>query len=137
MTTTTVPPEPPVGTHVRDRHGAHHTRFKTGWASPGMMAFGNWALMWEARGPLVEVSSPYPDPAPVDEQARAADEWEDKWRRIARQPLTSGDETEAWRIARYALVGQSMLDADAAVKLSAAYLRLLAQVGRAGLPEED
>lgn len=49
------PPEPPVGTWVRDRFGGlsyHQT--SAGWGEPGIMPFGRWAAMWEARGPLVE-----------------------------------------------------------------------------------
>lgn len=55
------PPEPPVGTWVKDRYGATHVRTKDsdgriGWAaSPtGYCAFGKWEAMWAARGPLVE-----------------------------------------------------------------------------------
>ncbi len=49
------PPEPPVGTWVRDRHGAVSMRHEGGgWAPPGFMTFGKWEAMWAARGPLVE-----------------------------------------------------------------------------------
>jgi hypothetical protein len=51
----TVPPEPPVGTWVKDRNGSasmHHNG--GGWAEPGFMPFGKWEAMWHARGPLVE-----------------------------------------------------------------------------------
>jgi hypothetical protein len=50
-----VPPEPPVGTWVRDRFGG--TSFHQqggGWGDPGTMPFGKWEAMWLARGPLVE-----------------------------------------------------------------------------------
>lgn len=56
-----IPEEPPVGTWVRDRHGATHVRTtdvdgRTGWAAAptGFYAYGEWAAMWQARGPLVE-----------------------------------------------------------------------------------
>jgi hypothetical protein len=48
------PPEPPVGTWVRDRFGAVHQRQAEGWGDPGSQPFGHWAPMWEARGPLAE-----------------------------------------------------------------------------------
>lgn len=52
------PPEPPIGTWVRDRHGAATKRFtldgQTGWAPPGCLPLAKWAPMWEARGPLVK-----------------------------------------------------------------------------------
>lgn len=135
MTTTATPPEPPVRTLVRDRHGAVHRRYPDGWGprwGNDMCHFGVWAAMWEARGPLVEVTETELDA----EQARPADDWEDRWRNVARQPLGPSDEVEAWRIARYALVNRTPLSAAETAKLSSAYLRLLAQVGRAGLPEE-
>lgn len=49
-----VPPEPPVGTWVKDRYGAttmHHEG--GGWAPRGFMPFGKWDAMWRARGPLL------------------------------------------------------------------------------------
>lgn len=51
-----VPPEPPVGTWVRDRHGATSVRVKDGWAPApfGFYGCGKWAAMWKAEGPLVE-----------------------------------------------------------------------------------
>lgn len=50
------PPEPPVGTWVKDKHGASHYRTKEGWAAGpwGWYAGGKWDAMWRARGPLVE-----------------------------------------------------------------------------------
>lgn len=50
------PPEPPVGTWVKDRHGAVHYRKEDGWAPAptGFYAFGKWTAMWASRGPLVE-----------------------------------------------------------------------------------
>jgi hypothetical protein len=54
-----VPPEPPVGTWVKDRHGGtsyHQT--PGGWGQPGIMPFGRWEAMWLARGPL-EVCGPW------------------------------------------------------------------------------
>jgi hypothetical protein len=53
----TIPPEPPVGTWVKDRHGATHYRTENGrWAAAptGFLAGGIWSAMWEARGPLVK-----------------------------------------------------------------------------------
>ena len=56
------PEEPPIGTWVKDRHGAVSKRVTTnaggfmgeitGWSQPGCMPFGQWEAMWEARGPL-------------------------------------------------------------------------------------
>ena len=57
------PPEPPVGTWVKDRHGGTSQRRqwtvengvqRTGWGQPGFEPFGKWRDMWAARGPLVE-----------------------------------------------------------------------------------
>lgn len=53
------PPEPPVGTWVKDRFGASHMRRidalgNDGWGEPGFYSFGKWQAMWEGRGPLVE-----------------------------------------------------------------------------------
>jgi hypothetical protein len=50
------PPEPPVGTWVKDRFGATHYRKADGWAAAptGFYALGKWQPMWGARGPLVE-----------------------------------------------------------------------------------
>lgn len=56
-----IPPEPPVGTWVKDRHGGTHYRVDNGrWAAAptGFYAGGVWADMWTARGPLV-VCGPY------------------------------------------------------------------------------
>jgi hypothetical protein len=47
-------PEPPVGTWMRDRFGGSTQRQAEGWGQPGMMPFGKWEAMWEARGPYVE-----------------------------------------------------------------------------------
>lgn len=49
-----IPPEPPVGTWVKDKHGGTSLRYAEGWGQPGTMPFGRWEAMWEARGPLVE-----------------------------------------------------------------------------------
>ena len=49
-----VPPEPPVGTWIRDRFGGTSMRQEGGWGQPGVMPFGQWAAMWRARGPLLE-----------------------------------------------------------------------------------
>lgn len=47
-------PEPPIGTWVKDRFGGTSKRQADGgWGQPGMMPFGKWDAMWEARGPLV------------------------------------------------------------------------------------
>lgn len=50
-----VPPEPPVGTWVKDRHGASHYRRDDGWAHApiGWAPYGRWEAMWRARGPLL------------------------------------------------------------------------------------
>ncbi|HVQ18918.1 MAG TPA: hypothetical protein VMT27_07770 [Actinomycetes bacterium] len=49
------PPEPPIGTWVKDRHGGTSHRGENGsWGSPGMYYLANWERMWQARGPLVE-----------------------------------------------------------------------------------
>lgn len=56
------PPEPPVGTWVKDRQGSVSVRRVSGgidgWAPPNMMPFGKWQAMWNAHGPLV-VCGPY------------------------------------------------------------------------------
>lgn len=49
-----VPPEPQIGTWVRDKWGGLSMRQKDGWGEPGIMPFGRWEAMWAARGPLVE-----------------------------------------------------------------------------------
>lgn len=50
-----VPPEPPVGTWVKDRHGGTSYRQSGGgWGEPGIMPLGRWEAMWRARGPLIE-----------------------------------------------------------------------------------
>lgn len=48
-----VPPEPPVGTWMRDRHGGIELRQKDGWGVPSTMPYGRWEAMWRARGPYV------------------------------------------------------------------------------------
>lgn len=75
------PAEPPIGTWVRDRHGASHVRItdpdgRTGWAaSPsGMYAFGLWPDMWTARGPLA-VCGPYGDALTPDTWTPEYDHW--------------------------------------------------------------
>lgn len=59
--TGSVPPEPPVGTWVRDRHGGLSMRQQDGWGEPGIMPFGKWEAMWQARGPY-EVCGPWGAP---------------------------------------------------------------------------
>jgi hypothetical protein len=50
-----IPPEPPVGTWVRDRFGGiHHRGQGGGWGMPGFYYLAQWQAMWGARGPLVE-----------------------------------------------------------------------------------
>ena len=48
------PEEPPVGTWMRDRHGALTYRQPDGWGLPGFYPGGKWEAMWHARGPYVE-----------------------------------------------------------------------------------
>ncbi len=43
--------EPPVGSWVRDRFGGTSFRQPDGWGEPGVMPFGRWVGMWDARGP--------------------------------------------------------------------------------------
>lgn len=49
------PPEPPVGTWVKDKHGTTHVRTGDRWAPAptGFFALGVWSAIWEASGPLV------------------------------------------------------------------------------------
>ena len=65
-----IPPEPPVGTWVRDRFGAVAQRFVyggwDGWSPPGCYPFGRWDAMWEARGPLVECEPWGLEPEPTN-----------------------------------------------------------------------
>lgn len=51
-----VPPEPPVGTWVKDRHGNASVRNADGWAPAphGFFGTGRWDAMWRHKGPLVE-----------------------------------------------------------------------------------
>lgn len=48
------PPEPPVGTWMKDRFGGVTQRQRDGWGAPGVMPFGKWTSMWDARGPYTE-----------------------------------------------------------------------------------
>lgn len=49
------PPEPRIGTYIRDRFGGVALRHKNGnWAPSGCMPLALWDPMWAARGPLVE-----------------------------------------------------------------------------------
>jgi hypothetical protein len=50
---TPAPPEPPIGTWVRDRWGGVTKRHDDGWGTPGSLYLGRWEEMWNARGPLV------------------------------------------------------------------------------------
>lgn len=53
------PPEPPVGTWVRDRFGGLSKHQKGGgWGEPGFEPFGVWSAMWQTRGPL-EICGPW------------------------------------------------------------------------------
>lgn len=54
-----IPPEPPLGTWVKDRYGGYSQRRidadgRDGWGEPGFYSGGVWSAMWKARGPLVE-----------------------------------------------------------------------------------
>ncbi len=49
------PPEPPIGTWVRDKYGATGMRHKNGrWAPKGFVPGGIWEAWWHRAGPLVE-----------------------------------------------------------------------------------
>lgn len=48
------PPEPDQGTWTIDRWGGVSQLRGEGWGEPGIMPFGKWEVMWEARGPLLE-----------------------------------------------------------------------------------
>jgi hypothetical protein len=49
-----VPPEPPVGTIVKDRHGVLISRYPNGhWGESGMVPMALWEPMWQAHGPLI------------------------------------------------------------------------------------
>ena len=50
------PPEPPVGTWVRNRQGRASVRVNEGWAPAefGFFGAGSWEAMWAAHGPLVK-----------------------------------------------------------------------------------
>jgi hypothetical protein len=49
-----VPPEPPIGSWVKDRYGGISHRGENGsWGQPGMYYLASWVPMWNARGPLV------------------------------------------------------------------------------------
>lgn len=50
--------EPPLGSWVKDKHGATSMRRidadgNDGWGQPGFYSYGKWSAMWEARGPYV------------------------------------------------------------------------------------
>lgn len=55
-----VPPEPPVGTWVRDKYGGVSVRRidedgRDGWSpGPGFYSTAVWKDFWLARGPLIE-----------------------------------------------------------------------------------
>ena len=54
-----VPPEPPLGTWVKDRFGCTAVRMfdcdgREGWSQPGFYALASWPSFWKARGPLKE-----------------------------------------------------------------------------------
>jgi hypothetical protein len=51
---TPVPPEPPVGTWMRDRFGGITYHQPAGWGEAGVLPLGQWDAMWAARGPYVE-----------------------------------------------------------------------------------
>lgn len=60
--------EPPAGTWVKDRYGATHQRNPKGgkgWGQPGCYYLGEWAAMWDGRGPL-EVCGPWGAPLPPE-----------------------------------------------------------------------
>ena len=73
--------EPPVRTWVRDRYGATTMRQLEGWGQPGVMPFGKWEAMWDARGPYTECGrwggQLEPKPEPLDELLQWATERRD------------------------------------------------------------
>jgi hypothetical protein len=69
-----IPPEPPVGTRVRDKTGALVRRYSNGlWAQPGCVPLAQWEPMWQAWGPLTVVVLPESD-------ERDLTSWEEFWR---------------------------------------------------------
>lgn len=60
--------EPPIGTWVRDRFGGTSMRQGDGWGNPGVMPFGRWQAMWDARGPY-EICGPWGAPAPTEPES--------------------------------------------------------------------
>ena len=53
------PPEPPLGTWVRDQHGGVSQRRvdadgNDGWGLPGYYPTGVWEEYWAVHGPLIE-----------------------------------------------------------------------------------
>jgi hypothetical protein len=51
-----VPPQPPIGTTVRDKTGALITRAKDGhWGESGMVPLASWEPLYRKWGPLVIV----------------------------------------------------------------------------------
>lgn len=88
------PPEPREGTWVIDRFGSVSVRRGEGWGEPGMMPFGKWEAMWEARGPLLECGE-WGAPLPKD---KAEDRWPDRCPFVATDPITtSTPRVDNWR----------------------------------------
>lgn len=61
------PPEPPIGTWVKDKYGGTTKRHPGGgWGPPAFFPAARWAPMWAARGPLT-ICGPWG--APLEEVA--------------------------------------------------------------------
>jgi hypothetical protein len=62
-----VPPEPPIGTWMKDRYGGASVRNADGWAPAtfGFYGTGKWESMWAHRGPYVPCG-PYGRELPED-----------------------------------------------------------------------
>lgn len=70
------PPEPPVGTWMKDRFGGTTQRRvyqgHDGWGQPGVWNFGVWESMWAARGPYVECGPWGADLVPTTPESKEA-----------------------------------------------------------------
>lgn len=65
MTTYELPPEPPVGSRVKDAHGTTWTRTNDGWSHPDLTSSGvtwGWGAVLNYAGPVTLIE---PDPWPT------------------------------------------------------------------------